>query len=218
MGILTAIKNLFKDEFSPVYELQNEVVKRGGKINKASDLVAAFEKRSLIPNRSPKDALSQLVIQNRSDKFKDLFSYDLLAYELNSSLFDIPSTWKPVRLKHGEKLGKNQKFNLNEKTNEKAGFLEISDNEFLVRNQDPFIDEVISLNPKYIGILRLINNNIFIPNNYRMKRQKSLILGISIIISALIFSFAYAYTNRYYVDFPVVIDKWTGKYIKVQER
>ena len=200
---------LFKDEFNVVYDLQKEVIKRTGIIDEMSDLVAAFERRSLRPEKKLIDILFFLVTQNTRGesrkKFKDLFSLHGIVYVKKMSFLEDQEIWEPVRLENNNSKNYKYKQDLGE---EKTGNIQFGNNEFLYEFQG--YEMIVTIAPKYASIVRLVINNIYIPQNYKMKQRNMLILGIAIIFSSMILGVAYAYSNRYVVDKGYyIIDKWT---------
>ncbi len=61
-------------------------------------------------------------------------------------------------------------------------------------------------------------NDPFSLKEYKNKKpNQNIIISIIIGVSIIIASFIYAYSNRYYVKYPIVIDKWTQEYTRIKK-
>lgn len=202
----------------PVYDLQQQIIKAGGKIDRHSDLLTFFEGRSLKPEASAESFFSNLVISNSNKDVKHLYSTEILIYKkIDQDPADESIThWQYKRVKQDLSLDKNgyvRKGLLFDKSNKIFQLKnELQDNEFAVYHS--WSDYVIILSEEYVDILRLLKNGYKQTNN-EMKNKNlipSLIIGVALIVAAVI----YAFSTRYQYDSYLIIDKWNGTYQRIE--
>lgn len=199
----------------PVYDLQQQIIKRGGKIDRHSDLLAYFEGRSLQPISKPESMLLNLAGNGRD--YRDLIEKKFFCYKKVVSEIEGKETilWNYIKVEPGTELPEGYVWKPTDNTSFSHGLSQqlcLLDNEYIIRGG---FDQVITLNPKYIDILRLLKNGYKQTNN-EMKNKKlisSLIIGGALIIAALI----YAFSTRYQYDSYLIIDKWKGTYQRIEE-
>ena len=192
----------------PVYDLQRQIIKRGGNINRHSDLLAFFEERSLVKNPNPNSILLNLIKNNFSNKMKELFQLEKVAYKKsivpwNKNAWEFkryPISKEPPSGYKTETIIENNDFVLLKD--------EIADNELFLNGYG--CDYFLSIDPKYVDILRLIKNG-YEPKIYEMRSNKNLIPAIIIAAGLIISAFIYAYSQRYEIRGSTLrIDKWIG--------
>ncbi len=204
----------------PVWDLQRQILKRGGKINRRSDLLAYFEGRSLEPESNASDIFMNLANANERwnnsnyDKTKDLIKIEYLTYNQSTEGLHL-NTSSVKRIKSNDKIppgfGNGIPERLKNSKVEK-GYL-INDNEYVIRKNE--LSQIVIVNSKYVDVIRLVING-YKPFKQKPAKNKNLlpliILSMGLIIAMLI----YAYANRYEVNYPFRIDKWTGTMVTIK--
>jgi len=195
-----------------VWDFQNEILKRGGKINRHSDLLSYFEGNSLEPDIKPMIAFKYLISSNVFfiKETTGLFELKQILYKKFLDGKDGCTYYTIVeRSNFVDNVNKTYKEKLNDKTDRISTIL--PDNEFIIKINN---DYVVVLNEKYIDILRLIRNGYKSKMSVMEKNKilPALIIAIGLIIAALI----YAYTNRYEISGGARIDKWKGVIEKME--
>ena len=215
----------------PVYDLQKQIIKKGGEINRYSDLLAHFEGKSLAPNIDARTLFSNLIIFNQSISNNSLFKKEKLIYKEKTRGFDCQLPWGKEHFKFSnegkwgweckrisieDSIPEGYLYKPNTEFKEidiRFQNMDFKDNEFVWRN--PNIDYVFTLNAKYENILRLLKNG-YNPEKKEMNNNKNLLPSIIIAIAIIIAAFLYVYANRYEIDYPLKIDKWKGTMIKLE--
>jgi hypothetical protein len=205
----------------PVYDLQQQILQVGGKIDRHSDLLAHFEGKSLNPDASVESIFSDLVFSNSNKDVKHLYSTDILIYkkiEIQDPVDKSITYWQYKRIKQdlsSDKDGYVTKGLLHDKSNKIFQLkTELQDNEIAVYHS--WSDYVVKLNPKYTDIIRLMRNG-YDPETINMKNNKNLLPALIIALGLIIASLIYAYATRYECDSPIIIDKWNSTYTRIKE-
>ncbi|MDD4363825.1 MAG: hypothetical protein PHD33_06460 [Atribacterota bacterium] len=186
-----------------VYDFQRQIIKRGGEIDRNSDLLAYFERKSLIPEQEPMNIFLWLIKKNKYviKNKTGLFDTQLIYYTKGRFGWVLQKDYSNF-----DKNSANNKTHLgDDEFNQKSYYLE--DNEIIIQENNN--DFLVQLPKKYIDILRLIKNG-YNPKTIEMKNNKNLIPAIIIAAGLIISAFIYAFANRYEVNNYLRIDKWTG--------
>ncbi len=182
-----------------VYDFQRQILRNGGKIDKYSDLLATFQKNSLVPNKGIEQVFLDLLSRNNNEKNKNLFVLEKIVYSTINYDWIIPRK----KIYHtGERIS-DKTFELPPKSKWKLSEdeyltavpkIDPGEGELLIRNKN--YDYIATLNKKYIDIIRLIKNGYDPAMDskseiYNVNILMAIILGGSLIIATLI----YAYSN-----------------------
>jgi hypothetical protein len=199
----------------PVWDLQNQIILRGGIINRQSDLLSYFEGKSLIPDSNPVEILKQIFYQNYKIKnnILDLIKIDHLAYKKIKSIDFSSNTLRTSGLSPISGYSfKLPDYMQNDKERSEIGYF-FKDNEFVINING--ITDIIVLNEKYIDIFRLIKNG-YHPAKKEMKNKNNLFSAIILALGLIIASIIFAFANRYEVNNFLRYDKWTGTMEKME--
>jgi len=190
----------------PVYDLQRQILKRGGEINRDADLLAYYEGRSLVPDYKPMKILKSLIHSNCPTQINTKGLYDVNLIYYKKSRF---SGWEL----HQNYSNYNKESSVLKTYLEDEDFKEmwsrLEDNELILRQRNN--DSIAKLADKYTNILRLIKNN-YKPIRMKPPTRNSNNLLSAIILAAglIIASFIYAYSQRYEYHSATRFDKWTN--------
>lgn len=211
-----------------VKQFQKQILKKGGKIDRHSDLVAYFEGKSLNPDVLPLDLLRNLIFSNNSEKTKDLFKLEEvhgknIPHVNGNNDNSSPLVYEYKRMDLGSKVIPGYKTGILYQNKEQAFYWNLDndllDNEFALYHS--WKDYVIILNPKYIDILRLIKNG-YNPDKEEIKKNRNLLPAIILAVGLILASFIYAFSNRYEVvkgNGPYfIVDKWTHQFINLTKK
>lgn len=208
-----------------IYEIQRQILKTGGKIDRHSDLLAYYEGQSLVPDHSPIKILTNLLLTNHSEKTKVIYSLQLICGKEIPYVNDEKKTptiyeYKRIDIKDKTPEGFKRKAILFLDKKEATYWNlenDLLDNE--ISTYYSWNDYVVTLNPKYIDILRLIKNG-YNQKKYEMKKNKNIIPSIILALGLIIASIIYAFANRYELTSSgfARVDKWTNKIEAVDKK
>lgn len=207
---------ILKNKYQPIKELQNEAIKRHGKLKSGWNVIEAIRSKKFSEDDVRK-RIFNLIVANY-----DLFSglvFTRIVYFQKRHFENANFLWEMTFVKPSEQAFLNGEAKYIMDSNfDKVAINYNKENSVLIVLQAH--THIIFFNEKYEDIPKLINKLPIIKRQTYMKEGTkniiaALIIGISIIVSAVI----YAYSTRWEINNngSARIDKWTGKIERVHQ-
>ena len=220
----------------PVYDLQRQIVKRGGIVNRHSDLLAYFEGKSLELEKDAQYYLINLAENNNQiKKVRELIEVQPIVFWSQQKYDSLKNAGLGVQSLASGMYPKTKRL-INEKTlkdffdgysylpykelkEDERKTLEnnqCKDNEISYRRRN--LSYTIVINSKYTDILRFVKNG-YNAEKENMDRNRNLIPAIILAVGLIIAAFIYAFAHRYEIRNNYLrIDKWTGTMQRIEPK